>query len=339
MNLQPSVENPLLVGLLVDVSGSMISAIENKSRGTLTRLQSFQEAFGDLASKAQQISTSVTGDRPLLFAYGFGFGNPLSALFGSPGPGVRDLLDGARLGSSTVGVSQLASKWSDFRSHVEAQAFQMFGATPMLEGIQAVTERFRSEHRGRTHAGKVLFLLSDGEPTDAPPEQIIAAARALKEDGVMIVSCFVTDRDITDARCLYDKPQSSWHAAATLMHGVSSPIPDNSSFYMYLREHNWNMRPGARLFTQINQSQLLSEFLQVVVSPLQESRADKPPVTGAYLFVSYSHRDSHWLERLKIHLSPLIRKKRIDLWDDQRIRAGNLWRDEIDRALSQASAA
>ncbi len=340
MNIQPTVDNPLLVGLLVDVSGSMMSAIENKSGGTLNRLQSFQAAFGDLASKAQQLSTPVVGDRLLLFAYGFGFGNPLSVFFGSPGPVVRDLLDGARPGSSTIGVSELASKWSHFRSHVEGQASSMFGSTPMLKGIQAVTQRFDNEQRGRTHAGKVLFLLSDGEPDkDEPPTQIIAAARALKEDGVLIISCFVTDHDITDARRLYDKPQPNWPAAATLMHEVSSPIPDNSAFSMYLQEHNWNTGPGARLFTQINQSQLLSEFLQLVVSPLQDNRADSPLAANAHLFVSYSHKDSHWLERLKVHLSPLTRNKGIEVWDDQRIRAGNLWRDEIDRALSHASAA
>jgi len=339
MITQPSIENPLLVGLLVDVSGSMTSAIENKSGESLNRLQSFQAALGDLATKAKQLSASDSGDRLFLFAYGFGFGNPLSAFFGRPGPAVRDLLDGARPGDSTIGVSELAAKWTQFKSHVEAQAFQMFGATPMLEGIQVVTRRFRDEQRGGKFAGTVLFLLSDGEPTDAAAEQVIAATRALKEDGVLIVSCFVTDRDITAPRSLYGTPQSNWPAAATLMYEVSSPIPNDSSFYAYLREHNWKMDPSARLFTQVNQSQVLSEFLQMLVSPLQDSQVARPSTAGARLFVSYSHKDSHWLDRLKVHLSPLVRNQRVDVWDDQRIRTGSQWRKEIDAALTQASAA
>jgi hypothetical protein len=339
MNFQPSTENPLLAGLLVDVSGSMRSAIENKSGGTLNRLQSFQAALGDLATKAQQLSSRDVGDRLLLFAYGFGFGNPLSIIFGRSGPAVRDLLDGARPGESTIGISELATKWNYFKSHVEGQAFHMFGATPMLEGFQIVTRRFRDEQQRRKFAGPVLFILSDGEPTDATAEQVIAVAHALKEDGVLIVSCFVTDRDITATRSLYGTPQPNWPAAATLMYEVSSRIPDDSAFYTYLREHNWNMEPNAHLFSQVNQSQVLSEFLQMLVSPLQNATVAKPSTAGVNLFVSYSHKDTHWLERLKVQLSPLIRNQKIDLWDDQRIRAGSHWRKEIDAALAQASAA
>ena len=34
------------------------------------------------------------------------------------------------------------------------------------------------------------------------------------------------------------------------------------------------------------------------------------------IFVSYSHRDRKWLERLQVHLKPLVRAGNIDLWDD-----------------------
>ena len=44
------------------------------------------------------------------------------------------------------------------------------------------------------------------------------------------------------------------------------------------------------------------------------------------IFVSYSHRDEGTLERLKAHLSPLLRDRRIETWYDREIRAGS----EID---------
>jgi hypothetical protein len=53
-------------------------------------------------------------------------------------------------------------------------------------------------------------------------------------------------------------------------------------------------------------------------------------------FVSYCHRDSRWLDRIRIHLKPLVREGSIDLWDDGRIRAGAKWRDEIRIALESA---
>lgn len=339
MDFQPTVDRPLLVGLLVDVSGSMTSALENKSGGSVNRLESFQSALGDLAAKAQQLSASTSGDRLLLFAYGFGFGNPLSAFFGSSGPAVRDLLKGVRSGGSTVGISELASDWNRFKRHVEGQALQMFGATPMLDGIRTVAGRFHEETDKHDFCGRVLFLLSDGEPTDASAEQVIDAANKLSGDGVLMVSCFVTDHNITSPRQLYGEAQREWPAGAQLMYDVASPIPVDSAFYTYLREHSWKLEPGARLFTQVNQSQVLSEFLQVLVSPLQNPLVTNTPAQRTRIFVSYSHKDSNWLEQLKVVLSPLVRNQKIDVWDDQQIEAGSKWREKIDAALSQASTA
>lgn len=57
------------------------------------------------------------------------------------------------------------------------------------------------------------------------------------------------------------------------------------------------------------------------------------------VFISYSHRDTKWLERLQVHLAPLEREGVIDRWDDTRIQVGARWRDEITQALDTAKAA
>jgi internalin A len=57
------------------------------------------------------------------------------------------------------------------------------------------------------------------------------------------------------------------------------------------------------------------------------------------VFVSYSHRDAKWLDRLNIHLKPLIRQGTIDLWADTRIAGGMLWGQEINSALARAGVA
>ena len=57
------------------------------------------------------------------------------------------------------------------------------------------------------------------------------------------------------------------------------------------------------------------------------------------IFVSYSHRDTAWLKRLQVHLKPLVRSGVIDLWDDTRIKSGELWQKEIQDALDQTFAA
>src|SRR5947209_8121816 len=57
------------------------------------------------------------------------------------------------------------------------------------------------------------------------------------------------------------------------------------------------------------------------------------------VFISYSHKDVKWLERLKVHLRPLIRDREIDAWDDTMIAPGSNWREDIKRAIATAKAA
>ena len=57
------------------------------------------------------------------------------------------------------------------------------------------------------------------------------------------------------------------------------------------------------------------------------------------VFISYSHKDARWLERLRVHLSPIERGGIIDLWDDTKIVAGAQWKEAILGALESARVA
>jgi WD40 repeat protein len=51
------------------------------------------------------------------------------------------------------------------------------------------------------------------------------------------------------------------------------------------------------------------------------------------VFISYSHRNTEWRDRLLILLKPFIRQGRLQVWADPYIQAGALWRREIEGAL------
>jgi hypothetical protein len=61
---------------------------------------------------------------------------------------------------------------------------------------------------------------------------------------------------------------------------------------------------------------------------------DKPTV-----FISYSHKDEDWKDRLVTHLGVLHHQGLLDLWDDRRIGAGEDWKREIQEAMAAASVA
>lgn len=69
---------------------------------------------------------------------------------------------------------------------------------------------------------------------------------------------------------------------------------------------------------------------------LKKVKDEKPQKNIKSIFVSYSHVDIEYLERLKVHLKPFEKKGQIDLWADTKIKAGEKWKDRINAALEKS---
>ncbi len=57
------------------------------------------------------------------------------------------------------------------------------------------------------------------------------------------------------------------------------------------------------------------------------------------IFVSYSHDDQSWLDRLVKHLGVIQHQTLVEIWTDRRIEAGAGWYEEIGAALTAAKVA
>ena len=348
--MRPTLEQPLLVGLLVDVSASMGSSIRKRSGESTTRLEALRDALDDLVSEAAELSRHGEKIAPLVrvFAYGFGFGNPLSMIFGSNDAPVRDLLDVEGKGPRTIGIDELAANWQTYKRHLEGLASEMLGSTPLREALILAQRRILAERNQRTYTGQpVLFLVTDGEPDDGC-DDILQLAGEMKRDGVIIISCFVTTDDFAAPKTLYCSVPADWPSGARLIFNCAAELPDDRGLRAYLNEYRWTVEPGARMFTQINHSQTLSEFTRLVLSPLREEPGVHSPGSREGLcrvganepvrvFISYSHQDSRYLEEDSLlgYISGLERDC-VTFWHDQRLNAGDLWDEvikaEIDRA-------
>ena len=90
-----------------------------------------------------------------------------------------------------------------------------------------------------------------------------------------------------------------------------------------------------------------AELKRVVRKAVIELRPSFPPVSPPptptnirdQVFISYSHEDKEWLDKLRTMLAPLLRSQKIPLFDDIHIGPGDKWKKEIEKALKKARVA
>jgi len=88
----------------------------------------------------------------------------------------------------------------------------------------------------------------------------------------------------------------------------------------------------------ISERQLNKFEVYRVVRPRQKRTADEHPVLKQNsIFISYSHKDTIHLEELKRHFSPF--RENLNLWYDAKIKTGEVWEKEIEKALNEAEVA
>jgi nucleoside 2-deoxyribosyltransferase len=115
------------------------------------------------------------------------------------------------------------------------------------------------------------------------------------------------------------------------LRSVPSDVAQSSIFLSYgtnARDDNFSNRLATYL------KPLLSDQAAVKTKSLLREKAKQHKV-----FVSYSHADRDFLDRLLVHLKPLERDGKLEIWSDTHLRAGDRWKREIENALARANAA
>ena len=80
--------------------------------------------------------------------------------------------------------------------------------------------------------------------------------------------------------------------------------------------------------------------MEEVQNSMKETLSKKNSHKKLNIFISYSHKDKDYLNRLQTHLKVLkYLYDNIDAWSDERIHSGDHWKDEIKQAMDNASVA
>jgi hypothetical protein len=130
----------------------------------------------------------------------------------------------------------------------------IYGQTPLYKSLEKATKLFEED----TSENKLLFLLSDGDPTDGSnddSEKISQITSKLNEAGVNVVSCFITKSTDIYPKRLYDEILPGWESGAKFLFSLSSEVPTQHLPRAILVKRGWTIDVAnneTKLFIQVN---------------------------------------------------------------------------------------
>jgi pimeloyl-ACP methyl ester carboxylesterase len=200
-------------------------------------------------------------------------------------------------------------------------------------------KRIWLETEQKEHAERALALYQEALDAAKTPDQIYYLAINV----AFMKFTFANDKATTETMAKLalehaDPPGNDVWKTATVAEAYLYLGRINEALTGYrrlltLEAEEWKHRSASlqagRIAAKLD-DRVLAEQLETIFTP-GASRVNR-------IFVSYSHRDKDWLDRLKVMAAPYLRAAETELvlWDDTRLQSGQQWDIEIRRALEEA---
>ena len=145
----------------------------------------------------------------------------------------------------------------------------IYGYTPLYQSIEKAIELFETNTTKFRNHKKLLFILSDGYPSDedvSDPERKDRALSKLTTAGVTVVSCFITDTTQIDPRRLFSRMGPDWDRGAKFLFSLSSKVSTQSLPRTIFVKRGWTIditNNETNLFVQVNHPEHLREGCEV----------------------------------------------------------------------------
>ena len=134
----------------------------------------------------------------------------------------------------------------------------IYGYTPLYQATEKAIELFEKRASNFHSAQKLLFILSDGYPSDedvSDPARKDRAVSKLTTAGVTVVSCFITNSFRIEPKRLFSKMEPDWDRGAKFLFTLSSKVSAQSLPRTMFVKRDWTIditNNETQLFLQVN---------------------------------------------------------------------------------------
>ena len=175
----------------------------------------------------------------------------------------------------------------------------IYGATPLYQAIRTATKCFEKHASTFQSHKKLLFVLSDGVPTDGGKNDSAAikkAATRLENAGVTVVGCFVTESKTIQPKQMFSKMNTNWDSGSKFLFSLSSTITTQSIPRTMFVKRKWSIdfeNNETRLFLQVNHPDHLGDACDLArdVVCYQEALSDLLANVDLDVYINRSVRD------------------------------------------------
>ena len=175
----------------------------------------------------------------------------------------------------------------------------IYGATPLYQAIRTATKCFEKHASTFQSHKKLLFVLSDGDPTDGGDNDSAAikkVATRLENAGVTVVGCFVTQSKTIQPRQMFSKMNTNWDSGSKFLFSLSSTITTQSIPRTMFVNRKWSIdfeNNETRLFLQVNHPDHLGDACDLArdVVCSQEALSDLLANVDLDVYINRSVRD------------------------------------------------
>jgi hypothetical protein len=291
--------SPLLVGLVVDLSRSSVGTMSKLPAASGMSPRRINEALNLVAEKSVAFCKTPESDDILpllsLFALGYGFGTvrrTVSSILKQigvkvqrlvpeliPADPVRDLFAETASKDSlpfTPNVAELNAHWINYRQSVEAQFMDVgLGQSILYDALLTAHNRISRELAQPYYKYPILLVISNGHLENASEEDLARIVSELRSLNVQIISLYVGEKTIAKKKCLYNTSPKTWPREALRMFDIASTVDAEidlfTSIMSMVKEKEWEVPEKARMFLQLNQSDMLEEVINILLNPVKKT--------------------------------------------------------------------